>query len=191
MTILHRLFLGLLLFAFAQSTSALTTQTDGPLAPQQMTLEKWQALSADDKELLLEGIDIESYSNLSLIELNEDNALAKVPRGAAQAFAEQMAEFMRTNSNLEVEDEHSRVGPVQVYWISLLMIDEQVLAGSIGFLQRGCSLEEDNWQYFETEAEAEAAGCDTNADVSWQAHATFDEKLSPIRYDEYMEWSGH
>lgn len=156
-----------------------------------LSLLEWRALSPDDQEALIQGLEIEKYSNLRLIDISEADAMTKVTDAKALAFAQKMDQFMTDNVNFEIEDEHSRVGDVGVHWLNVLLLDGNPVGGAIGYFQKGCDLEEENYQYFETEEEAIQAGCDVNADVSWQAHGAFDQDLKPIRYDEYMEWSGY
>lgn len=156
-----------------------------------LTFENWKSLSADDQEALIDGVDIEKYSNLNLIEISESGALSLVSDPAVRAFAEKMDSFMKANSNFEIEDEHSRVGDVDLRFLTVLLLDGRAVGGAVGYFQQGCDLEEDNYQYFDTREEAIAAGCDVDADVSWQAHGVFNHELEPYRYDSYMEWTGY
>ncbi|MBX3018509.1 MAG: hypothetical protein KF767_11505 [Bdellovibrionaceae bacterium] len=156
-----------------------------------LTLEQWKALTPDDQEALIQGFDVEKYSNLEAIDIAEPKAMEKVKNPAALEFAKKMDAFMQDNVSFEIEDEHSRVGETEIHWVNVLLLDGQAVGGAIGYFQKGCDLEEENYQYFETEDEAVAAGCDVGADVSWQAHGAFNQDLEPIRYDSYMEWSGY
>lgn len=159
--------------------------------PEPMTLQLWQTLSNDDKKDLIDGVDTEKYSNLSTVSISEKNALDHIAQPLVHEFAVKADQAMHEAVDFEIEDEHSRVGQAYLQWVDVVMIDGQVLGGRFGYIQDGCDLEDENYQYFETEDEAKAAGCDTDADVSWQAQGVYDFDLAPIEVDGYFEWSGY
>ena len=160
-----------------------------------LTLDAWKALPAEEREMYAEGYGSDDYTNLKVVTLDlvEGQDLTVIANDAAETFALEMEKIMRTESYLEVEDDYySKIGSVHISSVTILVLDETLaIGGSISYLQKGCVMPDDSSPYFETEEEAKKAGCDTNADVSWQAHDTFDFDLSPFSLGEYMEWSGH
>lgn len=162
---------------------------------QTMTLDMWKNLSEEDRALFAEGYGDDEYSNVKTISLtlSPDQDLTIITNNAAKTFALEMQKIMQTESYLEVEDDYySKIGSTYIFSVTVVVLDETIaLGGSISYIQQGCMMPDDSSEYFDTEEEAKTAGCDVNADVSWQAHGTFDHDFTPFSLGEYMEWSGH
>lgn len=107
-----------------------------------------------------------------------------LPNPAAKSYAEKMNTFMQETVNFEIEDEHSRVGAVSVHFLNVLLRYGKAVGGSIGYLQKGCDLEDENYQYFETNADSRivfghiiAENISTNQELSFNPAANLDGRV--------------
>lgn len=107
-------------------------------------------------------------------------------------FARVVHVFMKNNSSLEVDDDyHSTIGEKKISMEILTLRSGHIIGGRISYFQLGCDMaDEYSNRHFNSEVEAKNAGCDFS-DVSWSAYGLFDHNAKPVRYDDYMEWSGY
>lgn len=152
-------------------------------------LDDWKALSSSERESIVEDADFRKQASLNYV---IDKPISELQDPALKAFAEDMKDFMEDNGSMEVEDsEYALIGPVSVEVSLLSLPSGEVVGGTIRFHQAGGMSEDGDSGYYDTAAEAEAAGIDTDADVQWDAYGYFDFDGNVIRADDYMEWSGH
>jgi hypothetical protein len=107
-----------------------------------------------------------------------------------QDYARRIVDDMKANGNVEVQDDgYVRVGGLDISVNVLTLPDGDVAGAQVHVRQHGAGIYDDSG-YFDTFAEAEAAGFE-DTDVSWSNSGAFDHDGSALSYGDYMEWTGH
>lgn len=188
----HFVFFLCALLTFNISLAQEPSQLSAPLSP--LTLEAWDQMDQEDRAFIAEGYGAE-FNNVTTLEfsLSSTDDVSALSHPLARQFAEKMHAAMQVETSLEVGDDHyAQYGPTFIFNVTLVLLDDTtILGGSLSYIQYGCIMPDESSPHFEDEDEARHAGCDVNADVSWQAHGVFNYDLEPLYLTGYMEWSGH
>jgi hypothetical protein len=149
------------------------------------TLDEWKRVSEADRK---EVVANEGWGAPHLTESGFKGLQDLDPR--FQDFARQIIEDMKNNGDVEVQDDgFVRVGPLDIK-VNILTLPDGEIAGAGLYVRQHGAGDYDDSGYFETFAEAEAAGFE-DSDVSWSNSATFDHDGKSLSYGDYMEWTGH
>ena len=151
------------------------------------TLDDYVAIERETREQIVEYL----WDEFATLSGTGEMDLAAVTEPAQLAFASGMDAYMRDNGSVEVEDDyHATVGDVEITLSMILLPDGTPIGGEIRYFQNGCDMPDESSPHFDTEDDAEAAGCDFS-DVSWSNYGYFDYDLSAFSYEGYMSWSGY
>lgn len=151
------------------------------------SVQDWDRLDPEVRHDVMET-DYTRYKNLSL---TGKTRLQDVKDPAQKAFVDKMAAYMRTNGDMNIEDQtHARIGEPET-WVELLLLDgKTILGGEIRVVQLGCDMADETTPAFKTKEEAEQKGCDVSGDAWWSAHGAFNHDGVPFEYADFMEWGG-
>ena len=151
----------------------------------EISLREWKSLDTETQGRVLAQNGSE-YSNIQ--ELEFDIGSLSSPYKNVFTLAKKRGDSVV--EQLEFEDNHARVGPATISFISIYLLEKQVIGLNIGHRFEGCDMPDETSPYFEDERSALDAGCEFS-DVSWMWQGTFND-LGDLIYDPgYPEWTGY
>lgn len=168
------LFLAIFSFLFPYSLEA-----------KEISLAEWKSLSEESQGRILSE-NASDYSNIDEFEFDETS----LPPKFQKAFTLSKKTGDEIVEQLEFEDRHARVGPPTVSFVTVYVLENQVIGMNIGYSFEGCDMPDESNPYFKDEESAKHAGCEFS-DVSWMWQGSFNE-LGHLLYDPgYPEWTGY
>lgn len=165
------------------------------LASDLMTKELWRKISLKEKDLLFSGVNIEKYENLKLESFDDEDAINQISDLYTKESIQKAITSFKAYASWDVSDIQAElyaiVGRPHIYQADVLKSETEIFGVALSFIQEGCMTKDPIYAIYESEAQAIAANCDFNADVSWQIWGTFNADGTVIYARDYFEWSGH
>lgn len=165
-----------------------------------MTLKKWSALDDEQKLTAIYngGAEFEEVEHSVGGSVDEFIASTDDPFLKAQLKAlseDALAEVSRDEieGDIDAMETIVSIGDPVVSWVTVISIESQPVALRIGLWQDGGQTDDESspkQSHYESQAEAEADGIDTGADVCWSSNATYLIEGGSWRNLTYDDWEG-
>ena len=160
------------------------------------SLDAWRALTVDQRK---DVITEEQYDYHPELTMHDERPLTELTDPAHRSFAETMRGAFANEIDTSYPSDEAYdmnialVGPVTAHVEILTLPTDEIAGGRITLRQDGVLRPEgadgDFPRYFDTRAQALAAGC-SESDIGWSSHADVDFDGSLLAHGDYMEWVG-
>jgi hypothetical protein len=150
-------------------------------------LPSWRQLPLQLRDKVLDIFSVK-HPHLTVVRASSINELKT---DAQRTFAKSMFKHVERTFDLTVPDEsYATVGPPQVGFELVVLPSGEVAGGTIRIEQEGATHPEGAAGHFDTPQQAQAAGLEVDADVSWGAWARFDSDGTVLAEQSTLEWTG-